>query len=82
MINYMDSRKSSFQLVSSIFKEPAWMDFTRAVVVFPSKGGLPKTRKKRMTPTDQTSALAYKHSFILSTSPLIRSGAMKYSDEI
>ena len=58
------------------------MDLTRAVVVLPSKGGLPNTKKKSMTPTDQISALADMQSFTLSISPLMRSGAMKYSDEI
>lgn len=61
---------------------PFFIDFTSDVFSFPSKGGLPKTKRKRRTPTDQTSLLAATKSFSQSISPQTRSGDIKYSEEM
>ena len=61
---------------------PFLIDLTIEVFSLPSKGGFPKTRRKRSTPTDHTSALAAKNKFSLSISPQILSGDIKYNDEM
>jgi len=61
---------------------PFFIDLTKEVVRLPSNGGLPKTNRKSITPRDHTSALAVKKAFSQSISPQIRSGDIKYSEEM